>query len=69
MLDNKEITMSRYIVVTKSLWTETDLVEANSKAEAFQKVREGNTLQGYGEGERPELISTRKIKKGEDYYE
>jgi hypothetical protein len=58
--------MSRYIVVTRSLWTETDLVEANSKAEAFQKVIEGDTLQGYGEGERPELISTKKLNKEDE---
>ena len=58
--------MSKYIVVTRSLWTETDLVEANSKAEAFQKVIEGDTLNGYGEGERPELISTKKLSKEDE---
>jgi len=60
--------MSRYIIVTKVLWTETDLVEAKTEAEAFQKVVDGDTLKGYAEGERPELISTYKVKKGEEHY-
>ena len=53
--------MSRYIIVTKVLWTETDLVEAKTEAEAFQKVVDGDTLKGYAEGERPKLISTYNI--------
>ena len=60
--------MSRYIVVTRTVMIETELVEAKNKKEAFQKAIDGDVLQGQGEGESRELISTKKVKNGEEYF-
>jgi hypothetical protein len=60
--------MSRYIVVTRTVMIETELVEAKNKKEAFQKAIDGEVLQGQGEGESRELISTKKVKNGEEYF-
>jgi hypothetical protein len=60
--------MSRYIVVTRTVMIETELVEAKNKKEAFQKAIDGEVLQGQGEGESRELISTKKVENGEEYF-
>ena len=60
--------MNRYIVMTKSVWIDTNLVEAKNKKEAFQKVVAGDTIHGQGEGDVPELISTKQVENGEEYF-
>ena len=60
--------MNRYVVVTRTVMIETELVEAKNKKEAFQKAIDGEVLQGQGEGESRELISTKKVKNGEEYF-
>ena len=54
--------MAKYIIETRSTWTERNLVEADSVGEAFQQSVDGEILRGEGEQiDDPILLTSIKI--------